>query len=154
MCLQPYCTKPPRIFLGLPSLPSCSPSSHSFILLTFAERDPISKQNNTNMRYLAIWISGTIRTAILLFLQFVRISSEISMKGMKNYNRKGKCQKHRKKIRCAGQQKKRLGVQANKSDLQGTRDYNSVICGLRGHWRANLKLCNQSRLISRSLSTC
>lgn len=83
-------------------------------------------QSKIILRYAAIWISGIIRTSILLFLPFVGSSSEISKKGMKNCNRKGKCQNHRQMVRCAGQ--------------QGTRDYNPVICGLTGDWSADLKL--------------
>lgn len=69
---------------------SLSLEFHSFTLLSFLEWATVSKQKNINMRYLAICISCIRRTAILLFPKFVGISSEISMKGMKNCNRKGK----------------------------------------------------------------
>lgn len=80
-------TQTPRIFCRLLSL-SLS-LFHSFTLLSFVEWVTISKQKNMNMSYLANWIS-CIRTAFLLFLQFVGISCEISVKGKKSCNGKGK----------------------------------------------------------------
>lgn len=90
-------------------------------------------QSKIILRYAAIWISGIIRTSILLFLPFVGSSSEISKKGMKNCNRKGKCQNHRQMVRCAGQ--------------QGTRDYNPVICGLTGIEVLTLSLAHLKVLV-------